>query len=378
MYFIANLKYLKIYMQNYVLSCELGLEALVKKEVQNKWYVIREVLDKAIYFEGGEDAMAVMNLWSRFGNRVYLELASEENIRDFDSYFDIISTIDWEKYVNDWYVVRVNAKSLKSELHSEPALQRLAKKSIIKKIEESRDFFESENQGIIDIQILIQNDRLKVLLNTSGAGLFKRGYKSQSVDAPIKENLAAGIVQISHWKYSENFYDPFCGSGTIPIEAALIARNIAPGKYRNFAFMDFDFYPKKYYIDALKEAKEWEYDKKYFIYASDIDEDNLDIAKENARNAWVEDTIEFLQDDYKNLFQKYKVGHVVSNPPYWLRLDQEDIEDIHFTLAKLFHYENLSGWIITSYPDFQDINKQQYKKRKLYNGWELCYFYKKL
>jgi len=133
-------------MQNYVLSCELGLEALVKKEVQNKWYVIREVLDKAIYFEWWEDAVAVMNLWSRFWNRVYLELLSEESITDFDNYFDAISTIDWAKYVNDGYLIRVNAKSLKSELHSEPALQRLAKKSIIKKLEQTRDFFESENQ----------------------------------------------------------------------------------------------------------------------------------------------------------------------------------------------------------------------------------------
>ena len=365
-------------MQNYVLTCELGLEALVKKEVQNKWYKITEVLDKAVYFEWWEDALAVMNLWSRFGNRVYLELLSEENIRDFDAYFDAIWTVDWSQYVNDGYLLQINAKSIKSELHSEPALQRLAKKSIINSIEKTRDFFESENQGVIEIQILIQNERLKVLLNTSGAGLFKRWYKSQSVDAPIKENLAAALVQISHWKYSENFYDPFCGSGTIPIEAVLIARNIAPGKFRSFAFMDFDFYPKKYYIDALKEAKEGEYDKKYFVYASDIDPENLEIAKENARNAWVEDTIEFVCEDYKSIFKKYKVWHIVSNPPYGLRLEKEDIEDIHFSLAKIFYYEKFSGWIITSYPDFQNINKQKYKKRKLYNGWELCYFYKKV
>lgn len=365
-------------MNNYVLTCELGLEALVKKEIIKQWYEITEVLDKAIYFRGWEDAIAVMNLWSRFGNRVYLELISEDSITDFDSYFDAISIIDWEKYVNDGYVVRVKAKSIKSQLSSEPSLQSLAKKSIIKKIEEKRDFFESENQWILDIQILIQNDRLKVLLNTSGAGLFKRGYKTQSVEAPLKENVAAAIVQISHWKYSENFYDPFCGGGTIPIEAALIARNIAPGKFRSFAFMDFDFYPKKYYIDVLKKAKEWEYDKKYFIYASDIDQENLEIAKENARNAWVEDTINFECLNFKDVFTKYKVGHIVSNPPYGLRLDQDDIDDIHFSLAKLFHYEKFTGGIITSYPDFQNINKQDYKKRKLYNGWELCYFYNKL
>lgn len=365
-------------MQNYVLTCELGLEALVKKEVIKQWYEITEVLDKAVYFRGGEDAIAKMNLWSRFWNRVYLELLSIENIKDFDRYFDAIMTIEWSKYINDWYLVRVKAKSIKSQLSSEPSLQSLAKKSIINTIEKKRDFFESENQGIIDVQVLLQNDRLKVMINTSGAWLFRRGYKTQSVEAPLKENLAAAIVQLSHWKYDENFYDPFCGSGTIPIEAALIARNIAPWKFRSFAFMDFDFYPKKYYIDALKTAKDWEYDKKYFIYASDLDEENLDIAKENARNAGVDDTIEFLCDDFKNIFRKFKVGHIVANPPYGLRLDEDDIDDIHFSLAQLFHYEKFSGWIISSYPDFQNINKQQYKKRKLYNGWELCYFYKKI
>jgi putative N6-adenine-specific DNA methylase len=365
-------------MNNYIISCELGLEALVKKEVLKQWYEIVEVLDKAIYFRWWEEAIAKMNLWCRFGNRVYLELLSQDNIIDFDTYFDAVHSIDWEKYVNDGYMVNVKAKSIKSWLSSEPALQRMAKKSIIKKIEENRDFFESENQWKIDIQILIQNDRLKILLNTSWAGLFKRWYKSQSVEAPLKENLAAAIVQISHWKYSENFYDPFCGWGTIPIEAALIARNIAPGKFRNFAFMDFDFYPKKYYIDLLREAKEWEYDKKYYIYASDVDEENLDIAKENARNAWVEDTIEFSCIDFKEQFKKYKIGHIVSNPPYWLRLEQDNIDDIHFTLSKLFYLENYTGGIITSYPDFQNLNKQKFKKRKLYNGGELCYFYNKM
>lgn len=365
-------------MYDYVLTCELWLEALVKKEVIRQWYEITEVLDKAVYFTGWEEAIARMNLWSRFGNRVYLELLTHEQVIDFDAYFDAIATIDWWKYINDWYLVRVKAKSIKSQLSSEPSLQSLAKKSVIKKIEQSRDFFESENQWTIDVQILLQNDRLKVMINTSGPWLFRRGYKTQSVEAPLKENLAAAIVQISHWKYTENFYDPFCGSGTIPIEAALIARNIAPWKFRSFAFMDFDFYPKSHYREALNEAKKGEYDKKYFIYASDLDEDNLDIAKENARNAWVDDTIEFQCIDFKQQFGKYKVGHIVTNPPYWLRLDEEDIEDIHFSLAKFFFYEKFSWGIITSYPDFQDINKQRYKKRKLYNGWELCYFYNKI
>ncbi len=365
-------------MYNYVLTCELGLEALVKKEVQKLGYEITEVLDKAIYFRGDESAIACMNLWSRFWNRVYLELLSEENISDFDSYFDAIATINWEKYVSDGFVLHLKAKSLKSQLSSEPSLQSLAKKSIIKKIEQSRDFFESENQGTLEIQILLQNDRLKVLLNTSGAWLFKRGYKSQSVEAPLKENLAAAIVALSHWKYSENFYDPFCWSWTIAIEAALIARNIAPGKFRSFAFMDFDFYSPKYYREALASAKAWEYEKKYFIYASDIEEENLDIAAENARNAGVDDTIEFLHADYKDVFKKYKVWHIVSNPPYGLRLEQDDIDDIHFSLAKFFAFGKYSGGIITSYPDFETLSKAQFKKRKLYNGWELCYFYKKI
>ena len=365
-------------MNNYVLTCELGLEALVKKEVIRQGYEITEVLDKAVYFRGGEEAMAVMNLWSRFGNRVFLELVSEEWVIDFDHYFDLISEIEWGKYVNDGYVVRVKAKSIKSGLSSEPSLQSLAKKSIIKKIEKTREFFESENQGIVDIQILIQNDRLKVMLNTSWAGLFKRWYKTESVEAPLKENVAAAIVQISHWKYSESFYDPFCGSGTIPIEAVLIARNIAPGKFRRFAFQDFEFYNVRHHREALEKAKAWEYDKEYAVFASDINAENLEIAKENARNAGVDDTITFSTKSYKEVFSTIAEGHIVSNPPYGLRLEQDDIEDIHTGIAKVFSKPDISWWIITSYVDFQDLSKEFFKKRKLYNGWELCYFYNKM
>ena len=377
MHNVENLKYYKKSMQNYVLTCELGLEALVKKEVIRQGYEITEVLDKAIYFRGGEEAIAVMNLWSRFGNRVFLELVSEEKVVDFDHYFDLISEIEWSKYVNDWYVVRVKAKSIKSGLSSEPSLQSLAKKSIIKKIEKTREFFESENQGTVDIQILFQNDRLKVLLNTSGAGLFKRWYKTESVEAPLKENVAAAIVQISHWKYSESFYDPFCGSGTIAIEAVLIARNIAPGKFRRFAFQDFEFYNVRHHREALEKAKAREYDKEYSVFASDIDSENLEIAKENARNAGVDDTITFSIKNYVEVFSAIGEGHIVSNPPYGLRLEQDNIDDIHDGIAKVFSKEYMTGWIITSYPDFQNLSKAFFKKRKLYNGWELCYFYNK-
>ena len=365
-------------MYNYVLTCELWLEALVKKEVLKLWYKITEVLDKAIYFTAWEEAIAKMNLWSRFGNRVFLELVSEEKVTDFDQYFDCINAINWYKYINDGYVVHVKAKSIKSQLSSEPSLQSLAKKSIIKSVEKKRDFFESENQWVVEVQILIQNDRLKVLLNTSGAWLFKRWYKTESVDAPLKENLAAAIIQISHWKYTENFYDPFCGSGTIPIEAALIARNIAPGKFRSFAFMDFDFYPKHYFRDALEKAKAGEYDKKYNIFASDINPESIEITKENARNAGVDDTIYCECIDYKSNFRKWVNWHIVSNPPYWLRLDDFDIDWIHKDLADIYTNPSISWGIITSYPDFQDLSKQFFKKRKLYNGWELCYFYNKV
>ena len=366
-------------MYDYLLTSSLWLEAFVKKEVQKQDYTIIEVQDKAVYFQGGEEAIARMNLWSRFGNILYLIVEQQKSIRDFDTYFDIIYNLDWKKYVPDGYEVHVKATAIKSELWATSTLQWLAKKAIVKKLVGDKILREDSTKGKLEVRILIENNILRVLLNTSGAGLHKRWYREMTWEAPIKENIAAWLVILSQWKFTEPLYDVFCGSGTIPIEAAMIAKNKAPWLTRSFAFQNWSWVSYDVLETERIQAKEKEFQWEYTIYGSDIDKRVLETAKRNAKFAGVDDCIRFQCMDYKNIITKDIHGCLVSNPPYGERLKDFDIEAIHRDIAKLFS-ENikLQGGIITSHDDFDSYSKTKYKKRKLYNGWELCYFYRKI
>ncbi len=369
-------------MYHYLLTSSLWLEALVKKEVQKQGYEITEVQDKAIYFSGSEEAIARMNLWSRFGNILYIVAYEQKQVIDFDTYFDRVYQIDWEKYVPEWYEVHIKATSLKSELGATPTLQWLAKKAIVKKLVGDNILREDPTKGTLGVRILIENNTLRVLLNTSWAGLHKRGYREMTGEAPIKENIAAGLVILSRWKFRDPLYDVFCGSGTIAIEAAMIAKNKAPGLTRNFAFQDWIWLPYDLLERERKLAKEKEFGGEYTIYASDTDRQVLETAKRNAKFAGVEQCIRFQCMDYKNIIDKKIHGWLVSNPPYGERLEDFDIVDIHKDISNLFAKNTqIQGGIITSHHEFEFYSKQSswgYKKRKLYNGGELCYFYRKM
>jgi putative N6-adenine-specific DNA methylase len=227
--------------------------------------------------------------------------------------------------------------------------------------------------------ILIIDNKVRVLLNTSGNALHMRGYRTQAWEAPIKESLAAALVLLSNWRFKENFFDPFCGSWTIAIEALMIAKNIAPWLRRAFAF------EKLWLIDwetsenerALARKKTFEWD--YWIYASDIDPEMVELAKENATRAWLAGQINFEQRDFKELLDKELYWTLVSNPPYWERLKEEDLKGMYNNIDKLFRLNpELWGWIISSYMEFDSlVKKDTYKKRKLYNGWEKCYFWRR-
>ena len=230
-----------------------------------------------------------------------------------------------------------------------------------------------------EILTFITDDESYILLNTSGETLYKRWYKSNTWEAPIKESLAAWLVILSNWKYSENFYDITCWSWTIVIEALMFAKNIAPWLKRHFAFEKRSFVPSELIYKFKKEAKEKIFDKKYNVFASDIDEEVLKMAKQNAKNAWVFDDITFSKKDLREYKQTQLEWMLISNPPYGLRLKDDDLywiyKDINLILEK---NKNLKWWIITSYLDFDRIIKQNnLKKRKLYNWNELCYFYQK-
>lgn len=198
-------------------------------------------------------------------------------------------------------------------------------------------------------------------------------------EAPIKENIAAALVILSGWKFREPLYDVFCGSGTIVIEAAMIAKNKAPGLTRSFAFQDWNWLPYDLIETERKLAKEKEFEGEYTIYGSDINRQIIDTAKRNAKFAGVEDCIRFQCMDYTNIIDKNIHGWLVSNPPYGERLEDFDVENIHKDIAVLFSKNSeIQGGIITSHAEFESYSKQKYKKRKLYNGGELCYFYRKI
>lgn len=365
-----------------VVTCIAWVEALLKKELEKLSYDKIEVVDRMISVDAGENAVAKINLWSRVANKVYIELANKE-ITDFDALFDTIFSVPWNSYVKN-NPISLKVTSIKSELSSVPAIQKIAMKAIFTKLTWSKNKIYTEDNDLdpVEIFLFLKDNELKILLNTSGQALHKRWYRISDHEAPIKESLAASLVLLSNWNFKNNFYDFFCWSWTIAIEAALIARNIAPWLlWRKFLFENFSWYDKKYLEEAKKDAKEKIFSSKYEIIASDISEEYIESAKNNAKNAWVDDTIKFVAQPISSyLWAKTLSWTLVSNPPYWLRMNQRDLEFVYKDIAKIFaNNPGLSWWIITSFDDFdQKIDLKMWKKRKLYNGSELCYFYKKI
>lgn len=365
----------------FLLTCSAWLEAIAKNEIIKQGWTIVEVKDRLVFFEWEVELMAKINLWSRVGNKVYLVLNETKKVDNFDKLYDLVYDINWKKYISRYYPVVVKATSIKSVLSSTPAIQKITKKAIVDKMtnKSGKTMPEEQDKPIFEVFSFFIEDSAYILLNTSWETLYKRWYKADTGEAPIKESLAAALVILSNWKYSENFYDIFCGSGTIAIEAVMFARNIAPGLYRYFSFENWDLLPQWYFDELRLQAKEKIFPKKYSVIASDIDDEVLEKARINAKNAKVDDSITFLKKDFKEYKKEKMTGTIISNPPYGLRLKDDDIKwmykDINMILDK---NKELSGWIITAYTDFDNlINLNHYKKRKLYNGNEMCYFYQK-
>jgi len=365
----------------FLLTCSAWLEAIAKNEIIKQGWTIVEVKDRLVFFEWEIELMAKINLWSRVWNKLYIVLNEAKNVDNFDKLYDSVYKIDWKKYINKYYPIIIKATSIKSILSSTPAIQKITKKAIVDKMtnKSGNNMPEEKNKPIFEVFSFFIENNAYILLNTSGETLYKRWYKAHTGKAPIKESLAAALVILSNWKYSENFYDIFCGSWTIAIEAVMFARNIAPGLYRYFSFENWDLLSKWYFDEIKDEAKEKIFPKKYSVIASDIDDEILQKAKINAKNAKVDDSITFLKKDFREYKKEKMIWTIISNPPYWLRLKNNDIKwlykDINMILDK---NKELSGWIITAYTNFDDlINLNHYKKRKLYNWNEMCYFYQK-
>lgn len=364
----------------YVLSTIAWVESIAKKEIEKQWGKIEEVTDRLITFSGEVNLIPRINFWSRVGNKMYMLLAEEENVDNFDMMFDIIKNIHWKKYFKKDFPIHVKTSSIRSELFSPRTIQSLSKKAIVNSLVwENGVVNEDENLEKMEILVLLIDNKLRILLNTSWKALHMRWYRTQAWEAPIKESLAAALVLLSNWKFKDSFVDPFCGSWTIPIEAMMIAKNIAPWLKRWFAYEKLWLVEWEMSENERAIARGKTFDGDYTIMWSDIDSEIVELAKENAARAWLAWEINFELKDFRDYLEKDLWWTLVSNPPYWERLKDDNIKSLYNNIDKLFRLNpKLWWWIITSYLEFDDqIKKDDYKKRKLYNWWEKCYFWRR-
>ncbi|MCY6485086.1 class I SAM-dependent RNA methyltransferase [Clostridium aestuarii] len=362
-----------------IATSAFGIESLVSKEVKRLGYKNPMVENGKVTYTADEEGICKSNLWLRCADRVYIKLGEFE-ATSFEELFEQTKALPWENYLPEDANFIVNAKSVKSQLFSLSDIQSICKKAIVEKLKENyfTEWFE-ESGSKYPIVISILKDKVTVLLDTSGTALHKRGYREVGSEAPLKETLAAALVTLSQWRYDRIFVDPFCGSGTIPIEAALIARNIAPGLNRNFVSEEWDIIPTELWKKVRKKAYEAiMYDKDYNIQGFDIDNRVIGIARQNAIKAGVDDIIHFQTAPVSELSSNKNYGTIVCNPPYGERLsEKEEVEKLYKDMGKVFKtLDTWSDFIITSYPEFEKcFGEKSTKNRKLFNGRIECYYY---
>jgi len=359
-----------------------GLEAVVKRELIARGYQITAVENGRINYEGDLSAIADSNLWLRTADRVHV-LMGEFTAMTFDQLYRRTRELPWEKWIPVNGKMLVKGKAQKSQLMSVSDCQSIVKKAIVDRMKEHHDVDWFEESGApFTIQVSLLNDRATLTMDTSGSGLHKRGYRQTAGEAPMKETLAAALVLLSVWKADRVLLDPFCGSGTIPIEAAMIARNIAPGLGRSFAAEEWPILDASVWKEAKKKAYEAiDYDTELKIYASDKDPRMIAIAKENAIDAGVDDCIKFTVRAFDGVGLKDPYGVIITNPPYGERLgEKQEVENLYRQMGLSF--QKLTTWskyIITAEERFERLFGQQaFRKRKLYNGRIKTYYYQYL
>lgn len=358
-------------MEKIIITTSFGLESLIKRQLQEENYKDFKVLNGKIILNGNLDDVAYLNLNLREADRIYLEIASFE-AKSFEELFENINKIDWFDFlsIDDNFIV--NARTYKSKLFSLPSIQSISEKAIVDSLKRKYKISTFKKIGSrVQIEVMIEKDMVSVCLDTSGDGLHKRGYRGGSVKAPIRENLAAALIDLSFYKDDRFLFDGFCGSGTILIEAARKERNIAPGLDRDFDFTSFKFYDKKRFEKLKKEAYEKiDYDKKINILGSDLSKNAIDLAKNNALNAGVYEDITFLNKDFRKINLKDNFGIFISNPPYGERLSKYDKSKISTMINDKFKtLDTWSMFIISSDEKIdKNIKRKLSKKRKLYNG----------
>ena len=361
--------------------CHFGMESVLKKEITDLGYDVTSVSDGRVTFEGDAEAVARVNICSRTAERLLIKAASF-TARTFDELFEGVKAVRWEEFIPEngrFWVTK--ASSVKSALFSPSDIQSIVKKAMVESLKGVYHIEHFPEDGdSFPFRVFIYKDEVTIGLDTTGESLHKRGYRKLTAKAPIAENLAAGLIMLTPWRGDRILVDPFCGSGTFPIEAALMAANMAPGMNRFFTACDWEhIVPKSVWNDAYEEARDMVIDvKETDIQGYDADPEVIKVARKNAADAGVEHLIHFQTRDVAALSHPKKYGFIISNPPYGERLmDKSEVGELYRVLGE--RYKALDSWsmyIISSYEKAEsDIGRKADKNRKIYNGMMKTYFY---
>ena len=359
-----------------IAPCHFGLEAVLKKEITDLGYEITLVEDGRVTFEGDAEAIARANVFLRTAERVLLKVGSFTAVT-FDELFEKTRALPWERY---WVA---KASSIKSKLFSPSDIQKIMKKAIVRRLQEEYDLGQQllpETGSQYPLRVFLFKDQVTIGIDTSGDSLHKRGYRTLTSKAPITETLAAALILLTPWKKDRILVDPFCGSGTFPIEAAMIAANMAPGMNRSFLAESWrNLVPRKHWYNAVDEATELLDDSvEVDIQGYDVDGEIVRAARENAKRAGVDHLIHFQQRPVSELSHPKKYGFIISNPPYGERIEEKkNLPELYRQIGERFReLDSWSMYLITSYENTEKyIGRKADKNRKIYNGMMKTYFY---
>ena len=365
----------------YIANCHFGMEAVLKREIMDLGYEISAVEDGRVCFRGEANALTRANIFLRSAERILIKVGSFK-ATTFTELFDETRNIPWEDYIpRDGKFWVAKAGSVKSALFSPRDIQSIMKKAMVERLKSIYHIEHFPEDGdSFPLRVFIHKDIVTIGLDSSGDSLHKRGYRKLTAKAPIAENLAAGLIQLTPWKGDRILVDPFCGCGTIPIEAAMMAAGIAPGMNREFTAEAWEhIVPRKAWYEAIDEANsKINMNIETDIQGYDIDDEMIRISRENAQMAGVENLIHFQRRDVAALSHPKKYGFIITNPPYGERLgDEEMLHGLYKTIGE--RYAALDSWsmyLITSYDKAEsDIGRKATKNRKIYNGMIKTYYY---
>lgn len=362
-----------------IATSAFGIEAVVGRELQKLGYTDQYIENGKVTFSGDESAICKTNLWLRTADRVLLKMG-EFKALSFEELFEQTKALPWEQWIPEDGEFPVDGKSVDSKLFSISDCQAIVKKAIVERLKTKYKcewFKETGPRYRIEVSLL--KDMATLTIDTSGAGLHKRGYRKLVGGAPLKETMACALIQISRWRPDRALFDPFCGSGTIPIEAAMIGLNMAPGLNREFDAEKWPNIPKTLWVEERKQARNMvKTDLELKIQGTDISEDAISLARYHAKMAGVDKNIHIQRMPMSDIRSKYKYGFIICNPPYGERLGQmKEIEKLYREMGTVFSsLDTWSYYVISSHPEFEKLfGRKANKKRKLYNGRILCNYY---